>query len=437
MDVAPGLVVAPVLPLDGVPIVRLEADDGLHRVLGFQREGQIWLSDRLMRKRAGTAGTTVNLNRIFASYTGKDPYPVPDLAMFQGRRIALSVLLAEGWRLRAKRAESASLGVPAYVLARRVFQADNAPVTFGWPDPSTQEISDEPRAAAAIQELTTASHVHSLPLTETDGVLSLGWPVIIRLLPASTDGSNAFPLPLEAAVVPLAGQAGFADPTGLYARATAVTHSETPWPSAPDTLVVRAKDLLTEAGQAAVAQVRTVHASQDRAAMDVTQYAQILKGAVSIQIEPLGARVWQVANRGALQTLRFDRKGSFTLDMNRSDGVLGFWSIGPALFVALDPAVETVLVALTTKQSATEARLQAIELVEAGPKLERLQHDGCQTTALIEGSGQVTVRARLKPRVRLAGDRLPVTSLGQGLWQFIVPEPAKAAMVLSVAMGCD
>jgi len=436
ITVPPGLVVAPVAPPGGVPIVRLSGEDEMPRALGFQRGVQTWLSDWLLADRAEGAATAVDLARVFSSYTGTGLTPVPDLAMFQGRRIALSMLLAEGWQLRAPPSGGASLGIPAYAFAREIFEAKGAPITFGWSEPSIQGPSDEPGAAAAVSALKEARHVHSLPLSKTDGFLSFGSPAVLRLLPASQGERDASPLADQVAVAPLIGSSGFGDPTGLYARAAAVARSGAPWPFAPDTLVVGAQDLLTEAGRAAVVEVRALHASKDRAAMSVAQYAELLKGAVSTRIEPLGSYMWRVTNRGALHTLRFDRPGSLTLDMSRSTAVLGSWKVGPALFIALDPGAETAVIALGPELSITDTALQAIELVEAGPTLERLDRHGCRTTALVEGSGQITVRAPFKPEIWLEQDRLTVFPSGPNLWQFMVPDHSVTSMGLTLSVGC-
>jgi hypothetical protein len=437
VEVAPGVVVAPVLPSGGDPIVLISAEDGLQHVLGFQRDRHIWLSDRLMQDQFGTTKTAINLDRVLAPFKSGDLSPVPDLAMFQGRRIALSVLLSDGWELRTSPSESTSLGIPAYALVQRIFLADAAPVTFGWPDPTTQEPPSETNAAAAIKTLTKAAQIHSLPRTGARGPLSFGSPMLIELLPASIEGSDASPLPDQSAIIPLAGPAGFGDPTGLHARAAAVARSDRPWPSAPDTLVVRAKDLLTEAGQIAVAQARALHASPDRAAINLTQYAELLKGALSTQIKPLGSHIWQITNRGALHTLRFERRGNLTLNIESSTGVLGSWIMGSALFVALDPAVGTALIALRAEHSAPNSDAQTLELVEAGPKLKQLHRNGCRGSALIEGSGQVTVRAQLEPQIFLGGDRLPVTPLPNNLWRFKVPDHLASLQGLSFAVGCS
>ncbi|WP_276155729.1 hypothetical protein [Sulfitobacter sp. KE37] len=434
VEVPPGVVLAPVLPSGGEPIVQISAEDGWAHVLGFQRGQNTWLSDHLVQGPAGRAA--INLERVLASYKGSDPTPVPDLAMFQGRRIALSVLLADGWELRAHPSEDASLGTPAYTFVRRIFLADAVPVTFGWPDPILRTAPLPPHAAAAANDLIEASHVQSLPLKEAQNLLSLGTSPAIRLLPESLDGSNASPLPAHSTIVPLSGPAGFGDPTGLHARAAAVARSATPWPSAPDTLLVRAQDLLTEAGQTAVAQARALHASSSRAAMDLVQYAELLKGAMSTQIKPMGAHRWQITDRGALHTLRFDHSHNLSLDIDRSTGVLGSWTIGSALFIALDPAVDRAVVVLRAEHDAAETAAQKVEVVEAGPRLERLQRDGCLTTAMIEGSGQVTLRANFEPQILLEGKRLSVTSRPNDLWRFRVPEHQKDSLKLTLAVGC-
>lgn len=435
--VAAGLVVAPVVPEGGAPIVRFRAEDGLKRVLGFRRGRQTWISDRLMPDGVGRTTAALDFDLLFASYTPKGPYPVPDVAMFQGRRISLSVLLSEGWGLRASHSGAGSLGIPAYTLVQRVFGADGAPVTFGWTRLSTSQKSNEVEAAAAVKALIKASHVYSFPLKKSEEVWTLEAPQVLQFLPASTGGVNAYPLPSHSAVAPLIGPGGFGDPTGLHARAAAVARSAEPWPFAPDTMVVHAKDLLSEAGRVAVMQARALHASKERAAMHGGQYAELLKGAVSTQIEPLGSYVWRVSHRGELHSLRFDQGGSLTIDLTRSIGVLGTWTMGSALFVALDPAVETAFVALDPEPRTADARSQSIELVEAGPKLERLQREGCQTTVLTEGAGQITVRALHHPTVQLEGELLPVTSLGRNLWQLMVPDHHKASAEISFAVGCD
>ena len=166
------------------------------------------------------------------------------------------------------------------------------------------------------------------------------------------------------------------------------------------------------------------------------QYAEWLKGAVSTQIEPLGSHEWRITNRGALHTLRFDHPGSLVLDMGRSTAVLGSWRLDSALFIALDPAAETAVIALGPEHRTPDTALQAIELVEAGPKLERLDRQGCRTTALIEGSGQITVRALLKPEIQLEQDRLPVFSSGPNLWQFMVPDHPTTSVELTLSVGC-
>lgn len=55
---------------------------------------------------------------------------------------------------------------------------------------------------------------------------------------------------------------------------------------------------------------------------------------------------WRVETRGALDTIRFDYALFKTVDFDRSTGVLGQRRLHGSLYVALDPAVETPIIAL-------------------------------------------------------------------------------------------
>jgi polysaccharide biosynthesis protein PelA len=78
-----------------------------------------------------------------------------------------------------------------------------------------------------------------------------------------------------------------------------------------------------------------------------SRYTEIASGFYTARITKIAERTWRVENRGALATLRFDAPNDRArVDLARSSGVLGYRRDAGALYVALDPAHETPVVAL-------------------------------------------------------------------------------------------
>ncbi len=77
-----------------------------------------------------------------------------------------------------------------------------------------------------------------------------------------------------------------------------------------------------------------------------SHYAAIVEGFYSTRIERRSERQWRIGNRGALQTVRFDRALFSGVDISRSLGVVGQYHYQGSLYVALDSAVPEALVVL-------------------------------------------------------------------------------------------
>ncbi|MDF1791062.1 MAG: hypothetical protein P1U88_04085 [Thalassobaculaceae bacterium] len=82
------------------------------------------------------------------------------------------------------------------------------------------------------------------------------------------------------------------------------------------------------------------------APVTTSRFAEIAGGFYTTRFIPLGDRRWRVEGRGALQTLRFDHASLTAVDFERSAGVVGARPLHGSLYVALDPAVDTPVVAL-------------------------------------------------------------------------------------------
>jgi hypothetical protein len=85
------------------------------------------------------------------------------------------------------------------------------------------------------------------------------------------------------------------------------------------------------------------------APLRTSDYARIGDGFFHTQIERLGDRMWRVLDRGALATLRFDDADGLAVDPTRSSGILGERRLQGSLYVALDPAEATPVVALAER----------------------------------------------------------------------------------------
>ncbi len=77
--------------------------------------------------------------------------------------------------------------------------------------------------------------------------------------------------------------------------------------------------------------------SEPIAAITASAFSALALGFYSTDIADLGEGRWQIANRGKLQTIRFDRALDRKVDFARSSGVIGQQHFQGSLYVALDP----------------------------------------------------------------------------------------------------
>lgn len=76
-------------------------------------------------------------------------------------------------------------------------------------------------------------------------------------------------------------------------------------------------------------------------------YASIVGGFYSLRTDRDGPLSWRIRDRGALQTLRFDRAAGLALDLTQSRGVIGATRKDDTLYVSLEPTTAEPLVVLT------------------------------------------------------------------------------------------
>jgi polysaccharide biosynthesis protein PelA len=102
------------------------------------------------------------------------------------------------------------------------------------------------------------------------------------------------------------------------------------------------------------------------APIETSRFSRIVEGFFSTVFDCLAPRIWRIRNRGALQTIRFDRAAFEGVDFARSHGVVGQRHELGSLFVALDETVEEPIIALKGLSSASrEPREDAAYLVDS------------------------------------------------------------------------
>jgi hypothetical protein len=81
-----------------------------------------------------------------------------------------------------------------------------------------------------------------------------------------------------------------------------------------------------------------------------SDYAAIANSFYKTEFVQITPQRWQVLNRGALQTVRFDRATLKAVDINNSKGILGQKYQNGSLYVALDSAVKTPVIQLSDRK---------------------------------------------------------------------------------------
>ncbi len=169
--------------------------------------------------------------------------------------------------------------------------------------------------------------------------------------------------------------------------------------------------------------------------IEASRYAAIGQGFHSARIHAVGPQAWEIRERGALDTLRFDAAGALGVDWQRSRGVLGQRRHQGSLYVALEEGFETPRVALAPRTSAAgaapplyleHARWRVFAVTRKG--------GGLSARAAGYGRGEMTWRGTPGQAWQIEIDypdgrmrRLDVRADAHGRFSFVLdPEPARA-----------
>ena len=124
--------------------------------------------------------------------------------------------------------------------------------------------------------------------------------------------------------------------------------------------------------------------------VEASRYARIVKGFYDAKIVRVGTDRWQVQDRGQLDTMRFDHAGGRQVDLEASVGVTGYTMLNGSIYVSLDPAYPTPIVALGRRGS--DAATPPLRLVESRWALSDFRREECGFTANVTGFGNGDLR---------------------------------------------
>ena len=176
---------------------------------------------------------------------------------------------------------------------------------------------------------------------------------------------------------------------------------------------------------------------QEIAPITASHFAAIGQGFYSVKLVETAPQAWRVENRGALNTLRFDAADKLDVDYDRSAGVLGSRLNGDVLYVALDSAVKTPILALSENLN---TGLQAPRLVDSRWVISGLNtgHNAASFNALGFGAGEMTWRvspsaAREQWEARLdSGPWVTAVVDAKGLVEFRLPSGAENGVRVTI-----
>jgi hypothetical protein len=163
-----------------------------------------------------------------------------------------------------------------------------------------------------------------------------------------------------------------------------------------------------------------------------SQYAALADSFFAIEIRKLGPLVWSVENRGSLHTVRFDEAEVFWVSMTDSVGVIGHNRHLGALYVTLDPAVPTAVIALVERSGNVPQEHAIPELIDSRWQFSSVVRSDCTLMAHATGFGEGEMRWRGMNRVEY---RVTARSGDKILWQ--QRQSATADGVIDVKVRVD
>lgn len=193
----------------------------------------------------------------------------------------------------------------------------------------------------------------------------------------------------------------------------------------------------------AVKAMLTLARSMQIAPITTSRYVEIADSFFSTTIQRVGDGAWEIGERGAMNTVRFDDADSLDIDYDNSVGVLGGRRHNGSLYIALDGAVSTARLAV--KPRGAREKRERIALVQARWIISDLRTPSmCQASYQAEGFGDGEFSWHVQPRKVYD---ISVTRHGAGLWSgsqqadqaglLDISFPNQGTEPVSVALSCQ
>lgn len=181
--------------------------------------------------------------------------------------------------------------------------------------------------------------------------------------------------------------------------ATTLAATETPRRLKPFQLSFSAGDMVRFGPRQAVRKFLALARDGKVLPVKASDYARIVEGFESAEILPLAPLRWRIIERGALATVRFDHARNLSLDLDESTGVLGAARKGHSLYVALDPAVLSPLLALVRSPAplGMTTGTGRLGIRDARWSILRMVQDGCRAHFAAAGFGPGEMRIATDP----------------------------------------
>ncbi len=136
--------------------------------------------------------------------------------------------------------------------------------------------------------------------------------------------------------------------------------------------------------------------AQDIIPITASEFAGIANGFYTAQFLPLGPQRWQISERGALNTIRFDHATLRSVDFTTSAGVVGQRWFQGSLYVALDPDVSEPVISLKPLEIIGSYPLAATPyLIASRWQIKGLQIANDSLTFIGQGFGRSAMQWRV------------------------------------------
>jgi hypothetical protein len=369
---------------------------------------------------------------FFHKAFGAEPFPIPDVTTISGRRLYFSQLNSEGWSNQSQIENyRQSEAIAAEIVLRELIEPfPDLPVTLDLRDSDLAAIPRSTTRARAI-----AQRMLALPQVERPGQHSVGttlsrfdarYPSVSSLSALASATRQMVFYSAQGDENAYAGKGERAS-IGFHSLTQTFDNTETPRRLKGVNLNYHAfagqhPALL----QAVKAHLQAVRASP-LAPITTSHYAEIVAGFFSTVIERTGAMTWQVRNRGALQTLRFDDADGLRADLAASIGVIGQTRHAGALYLALDETIEPAIVVLRPAPS-PEGPNSGLALLDSRWLVGNLAPSACGLTADAQGYGP---GAFTWSGAQHTDYQVTIARKGQVLWQQMAAADGNGVLAFS------